>query len=133
MTKANFRTCHDGRCAVIQDPSSTLSSDVCMTPFSCSPGYFKVDTSVGEFCWNNAAHDEAVTDALSLINFLAHTLNQYHCPPDYLKCLDGTCERDLSFCRSEITCPIKTHPIRCQDGQCVQEASFCSGIDSQAQ
>jgi hypothetical protein len=63
---------------VLGDLENDLAFDACMTPFSCSKDYYKVETSVGEFCVPSTElkSSEFTDNILSAINFLANAFDQ---------------------------------------------------------
>lgn len=71
-----------------------------MTPFSCSDHFFKVDTSVGEFCFdqNTLSDIDSKLNLVNNINFIAHMLDEYRCNPKQIKCLNGVCVDDILHC-----------------------------------
>ena len=70
LTESNYRSCGDGRCAFLQDPEKQLTFDVCATPFSCSPAFYKVDTHLGDFCFDKVGKEDTVDNILNQINFI---------------------------------------------------------------
>ena len=60
ITTRHFTVCHDGKCAFDDLSVIGISPRICMTPFSCSDLFYKVDTSVGEFCFDQPTlgHDD---------------------------------------------------------------------------
>ena len=97
ITALHFTICHDGKCAYNDLDIIGISHRICMTPFSCSDLFYKVDTSVGEFCFDQKtlSNLDPSDNIVDQINFIAHMLGQYKCNPKQIKCLNGQCVDDI--------------------------------------